>query len=967
MKNRNHKITYILASFLAFLLVLGTCPEGIAKISAEVKAGSPALPGEKSGEVLSYEEYYQLHQSAGFPQNEYLLDSTNLTVKSAECTIQDETSTDSKPISIPSKQYAEWTFQAASEGLYRIEIQYLSAGKTQYESECSVLVNHSLPFQESTGMKLDKVWADDGAIRKDNRGNDIMPDQSVREVWNTKILNGSENITSDYYYFYFEKGSNTFRFTSEKDTLEIGRIAIFNSAKIPSYHEYQAKTKNLQSNALSFRKKLEAENCLYKSSSNLYPMSDHSSSDVSPNDPVKIVLNYIGGGSWKNPGQWISWKITVPEDGFYNLGMKYKQNFVRGLQVRRQLTIDGEILFDEMKNLKFPYSTSWEFYQFGEEIKEATPYRIYLKRGEHEMKMEVVLGDMTEVLSGISHSLVTLNRIYQRIIMITGVTPDPYNDYFLHKEIPEMIPEFTKVIESLTRNAQYLEAQAGTNGTEAAGIYEVVRQLQSFLEKPNTIPQRLDSYKANLSTLAELLLSLKNQPLQLDYISITSSDQTPVIEKSGWIQNLVFRANSFFASFFEDYSTLGNQYQNIEEQKPLSVWISSNDLLSTGVSSGRDQATVLKRFIDEKFTVSTGIRVNLNLVSTSDTLLQAVVGGKAPDAAIFVPKTMPLTLAMRGALDDLSKAPRFSDWKSRVYDSAFIPYRYNDGVYGMPETQVFNVIYYRKDIFRDLGITLPDTWEEFYKVASVIQGKNLQVGVSADQSTLEMLLLQNDSSIYNADLSEIALTTPSAIKVFKEWTDLYSQYGVPIQYDFFNRFRTGEMPMAIASLTLYNQLSVAAPEINNEWEIAPIPATIKNGVANRSQSCTTTASIVLQSSPNKQEAYQFIDWWTSDEIQSLFGNSMENLMGAAARYNTANKNAFESLPWSDSEKEVILTLWKDVKDIPQSPASYYVSRNIMNAFRKVVYYNQNPREVITQYAQDMNKELTRKRREFVLE
>ena len=652
----------------------------------------------------------------------------------------------------------------------------------------------------------------------------------------------------------------------------------------------------------------------------------------------------------------------MPADGLYTLNFKYKQNVVRGLKSRRRLTVDGKTLFREMESIAFPYSDSWSFLQPGGEEE---PYRFYLTAGTHEIRLESILGELTGVLSSMNRSLVELNELYRRIIMITGVTPDPYNDYFLHTEIPELLETFERVAGNLRDNARTLEESSDAAGSAASSLYDIVRQLDSFRQKPNTIPQRLDSYKSNISVLADLLLSLKQQPLTLDYLSVSSADQPPVTDKSGFLDVVAFRVRAFFASFRADYASLGNQYASSEA--PLDVWISANDLLATGVSSGRDQATVLKRFIDEQFTPQTGIAVNLSLVSTSDTLLQAIVGHKAPDAALFVPKTTPITLAMRGGVADLSAMPQFAAWKERVHASAFIPYTYNGGVYGMPETQVFNVLYIRKDVFAELGVTPPDTWEDFYRVTKILQGKNLQVGVSAEQTTLEMLLLQNGKSLYNGDLSRMALSDPEAIRVFGQWTDLYTQYGVPLQYDFFNRFRTGEMPMAIAPLTLYSQLSVAAPEIAGEWEMAPIPATVANGTASRAQGCITTASIVMQESAQKENACRFIDWWTSDEVQASFGNSMENRMGAAARYNTANKNAFERLPWNTQERELLRSLWTDVSDIPQTPASYYVNRNILNAFRRVVYYNETPREVINKYAQDMDRELIRKRQEFGLE
>ena len=861
---------------------------------------------------------------------------------------------------LPAGGYVEWPVSAPA-GLYRLALTYIAHDGEENQAACAVEIGGTLPFSEADHIPLNKVWENAEGKTTDNRGNDISPRQVVAEVWNTADLNAAENITADSYYFAMPGGQITLRITARKGELTVGGFRLYNTGGLPGYAEYRENNATRPDTAREFQKKFEAEDAQYKSSSNLYPVSDRSTPAVSPSDPVKNKINVIGGDSWKSPGQWLSWKVHVPADGWYTLNFKYKQNAVRGLEIRRRLTIDGRVLFREMEDIRFSYGGGWQFCQPGGE----EPYRFYLTAGDHEIRMESVLGDLTGVLTEMNRSLVQLNTLYRRIIMVTGVTPDPYHDYFLHTEIPELLDTFRQVSASLKQNAQTLEHTAGSSGSSASSLYEIVRQLDSFCAKPNSIPERLDSYKSNISVLADLLLSLKEQPLQLDYLSLSSADQGPVLEKTGFFDTVAFRFTAFLASFSADYASLGDRYDS--DREPLNVWISANDLLATGVSSGRDQATVLKRFIDEQFTPTTGIAVNLNLVSTSDTLLQAIVGHKAPDVAIFVPKTLPITLAMRGGLMDLSQAPQFAEWQRRVYDSAFIPYRYDGGVYGMPETQVFNVLYYREDIFEELGLTLPDTWEEYYKAAAVIQGKNLQVGVLADQTTLEMLLLQNGRSIYNEDVSRIALSDPVAIQVFRQWTELYSQYGIPLSYDFFNRFRTGEMPMAIAPLTQFSQLSIAAPEIANVWNMAPIPATVTDNGKSRAQGCITTASVVMADSGRQEDAYRFIDWWTSGDVQAQFGNSMENLMGAAARYNTANKEAFESLPWEDGQREMLRNLWAEVSDVPQSPASYSVTRNILNAFRRVVYYNETPREVINKYAQDMDRELIRKRQEFGLE
>ena len=55
------------------------------------------------------------------------------------------------------------------------------------------------------------------------------------------------------------------------------------------------------------------------------------------------------------------------------------------------------------------------------------------------------------------------------------------------------------------------------------------------------------------------------------------------------------------------------------------------------------------------------------------------------------------------------------------------------------------------------------------------------------------------------------------------------------------------------------------------------------------------------------------------------------------------------------------------KGIPQSIASYYVTRNLYNAYRRVTVNNTNPREVLYRYDRQMNEEIARKREEFGLQ
>ena len=63
----------------------------------------------------------------------------------------------------------------------------------------------------------------------------------------------------------------------------------------------------------------------------------------------------------------------------------------------------------------------------------------------------------------------------------------------------------------------------------------------------------------------------------------------------------------------------------------------------------------------------------------------------------------------------------------------------------------------------------------------------------------------------------------------------------------------------------------------------------------------------------------------------------------------------------------MLAQWDALTEIPVLPASYAVTRNIMNAFRETVNANENPRDTLMYYNSDMNDEIRRKRENLGLD
>ena len=89
------------------------------------------------------------------------------------------------------------------------------------------------------------------------------------------------------------------------------------------------------------------------------------------------------------------------------------------------------------------------------------------------------------------------------------------------------------------------------------------------------------------------------------------------------------------------------------------------------------------------------------------------------------------------------------------------------------------------------------------------------------------------------------------------------------------------------------------------------------------------------------------------------------VLGTGARYEPANVEAFETLPWTLEEKTNLMAQWDKMKMMQMSPVSYYINRNITNAFRKVVYQRQNSRETLNYYNKEIMREMSRKKRQFI--
>lgn len=941
-----------------------------------------AEPAESAGQQnvefyrsQSYETYLNSHKDAVYPKTEIKIDGIEHLSTDTESDYEVvENLGGRQKSSLVTKESGSVTFRFEVEqaGFYNMQIGYYPVEGKGAQIERTLYIDGEIPFEEARSILFYRRWVNIGEVEYSANGNEYRREQAEQPEWITFNVKSNGSNLDGYLKFYFSAGTHTLTLQSVSEPMAISEITLCQLEESKTYEEvlktyraegYQEVTEETEP------LKIQAEDPSAKSSATLYALEDRTSPLNEPFDISKTVLNTIGGVGWSAQGEWLEWKVNVKQAGLYRLSIRAKQNYKSGSFSTRSIWIDNQLPFEEAANIKFRFSNQWQMVTA--QMENGDPYLFYLSEGEHTIRLEVALGDHSKLLRMVEDSVNELSGIYRKVIMLTGSMPDSLRDYKLKKNLPEIFDTMKKQIEILNQVNDYLVQLSGKKGEESATIDKLLVLLKLFQEKPDKIPANLTYFNDNISALASWMLSISEQPILMDYFVLDSPDAPKPKADASVFAKIWVEVRSFFLSFVNDYNTIEDSSGVENASATVELWLAGN--------AGRDQATSIKTLADNYFTAEQGIRLNIRLVDM-DVLLRAVSANEGPDVAIFQAQSTPVNYAIRSALQNLSEFPDIDEVTSRFSESAMVPLTFNGNVYALPEQQTFLMMFYRKDVLYDLNLSVPNTWDDFYAAVPVLQNNNLSVGLPSPVQTqsggtatslndmLVALLYQNGIDVYSENGDECLLYRPEAVEVFTAWTELYTKYKIDKQINEVNRFRTGEAPIVISQYTFYNTLSVAAPEIKGLWGVAPIPGTVQeDGTINRSAGSTGTNVIMFGNADDKEASWEFMKWWTSAEIQTLYGREIEILQGASARWPTANLEAMKNLPWSTEISEALNEQWKYIKGVPEVAGGYYVGRNVDNAIKQVINEGQNPRETILDYVDQINDEITYKRRELGLE
>lgn len=927
----------------------------------------------------TYTQYLLAHQDASCPKGEVDVDLLNY-VSGENVKAYSDYEGAKDVLFTESESAVSWEIEIPEAGFYNIYMEYMATESRGVAAERTLYINGELPFSNADNITFTRMWVDGGEVKVDNQGNEIRPTQVEAYDWQKAYFRDDMGYVTEPFWFYFEKGVNTITLEAVNEPMAIKKLAVKGIEDGVTYEEYIAAQSGSPASGegLGYIQIVEGEDATVRSESSLYAKYDRSSPTTSPYSVTNTVLNYTGGEAWKTAGQWIEWNFEVPEDGYYNITVKGRQNYSRGSVSSRSIYIDGEIPFEEMKAISFEYSNDWKCMTLADE--EGTPYQFYLTAGEHTIRMEATLGSMGSILEQIEDSTFRLNQIYRTILVYTGATPDAYRDYHIDQVYPEVIEAMSLESKRLYKIVDDTVAYTGQKADQIATAQTLAQQLERFVKRPEKITLEFTTFKDNITALGTASLNMSETKLDVDYLVVSGTEADVPEDKAGAFAKIWHEVKSFAASFVVDYDAVGDVY-DADSEEVVKVW----------VLTGRDQGTILKSMVDDTFTPETGIKVNVEIVG-ADALLNAVLAGRGPNVVISAGANIPVDYALRGAAEDLTQFDDLDEVLKDFTPSSYEQYGLDGSLYGLPETQQFSVMFYRTDVLEELGLEPPQTWQDLIDMLPTIQGNNMSVGIptaagssgSAAQTTALManqpdltmyfsLLFQYGGDLYNEEGTKTVVDSEAGVEAFSDYTEYFTDYGLPTIYDFVSRFRSGEMPIGITNYTIYNTLVVSAPEIRGLWDFTLIPGTERtdengNTYIDRSDFITGSATMMIATEDEsiRNKSWEFMKWWASTDAQVRFGREIEALLGSSARYATANKTAFSQLAWSADDIKVLNEQWEQTVGIREVPGGYYTGRHIANAIRKIINEKEDPRETILDYSITIDDEITKKRKEFGL-
>lgn len=849
------------------------------------------------------------------------------------------------------------TIEVPETALYWMSFDYLSYDESILPLEFSLKVDGEYPFYETRNLNFETNWVQDSQVSKDRYGNEIvsMPDKLIQ--WENKELSDSSYRYAQPLKVELEKGTHELEIVVSEGSFLLGNVTLAAPETVAEYTGSQAAP---GSELIT----IQGENFYIRNDSSIHAIGEYDSA-LYPLSATETVLNTVDSDSFKTAGQSITWQFDVPSDGYYYLAMNYRQSEKNDFPVFVDWRIDGEIPNTAFQSYQVEYTTKYTTKTFQDA--EGNNLSVYLTRGTHTISATISAENLCYVLEKVDEIMNGINDLSLEVTKVAGTNKDKYRDLKLTRYIPDVQERLYSWVDELYELAeyatQYVDAKDADDVAAFGYLLIAAKQLKSLGDEPNELIYRVDELSTSVNSIntqiANFVDLINDNNLAIDRIYIYQED-AKLPKKLNVFQSAWLSVRRFAYSFFGTSYSASNT-----DASHLQVW----------VNRPRQYVEIMQKMIDEGFTADTGIEVDLSIMTDAQKLVLANASGDTPDIATGINYSIPFELGIRGALVDLTKFDNYKEVFGRYSEGILVSSVIDDGLYSLPETMNFYVMFYRSDILEKLGLEPPETMDDLIAMLPDLQMRGLNVYYPT-ASMLVMrnfhgttpLLFQYGGSLYGETALQINLNNEASVEGLTALTELFTLYDLPIDIpNFYQHFRNGDLPIGIADFNSYNLILNAAPEIANSWDIALVPGVVdeETGEINRYMSGGAESTVMFASDDEReQQAWQFMDWWSSTEVQAEFGQMLQIMYGDEYIWPTANLEAFGELPYPTNHKDVIMEQAENILEAPRLLGSYMMERELSNAFNDIVVNGETLRARIDETVKTVDRETQRKLEEF---
>ncbi len=831
---------------------------------------------------------------------------------------------------------------------------YRMTGDNILDNACTLTLDGEIPYAECASLTLDSRWTMSGEFEKDRYGNEVvsMPAKDYGTL--TCRMMGKAGLYSRGMGLLLTAGEHEITILCREGPFELSGVTL-----APGIRPAAESTGGSMAGHSIIS--IQAEKVPARNNPNIRPAADYDIR-LTPYSDREKVINYIEDVSYRYAADELIYEFTAETEGDYALALRMRQTELPNFPVFRTFYIDGRIPSAAFMDAAFSYCLNFENQTVTDENGE--PALIHLDAGPHTLTIQTSMDPVRPAVEELTRVSDEMAALALNITKITGGNTDFFRDFSLEDFDFHIADDLAGWIEDLEKTAGFLRETAGTQGSIGAlsNLNLAIETLKQLSAKPDDLPKKLNQFSQGSSSARSFLVnvteSLQTSGMGLDSIHFyTDGELLPRVPD--FLAQASSGVNRFIASFGEQGYSVGND----EEEGTLRVW----------VNRPRQYLEILQRMADTGFTPETGVKVSFSIMPDESKLVLANASGSAPDVALGVFSGRIYGLSVRGALKNLREYEGMEATGKWFPAGLLIPGVCDDGLYAFPETFNFYVLFYRKDILENIGISVPDSYEDVLAMLPALHRFGLNynnfvanvIGYKSFSITTPFIF-QAGGKLYENGNIRILLDEPEAIRGLQTLTDSFIIYDMDYEINsFYQSFRDGTLPIGTANYAMYNLLMNAAPELSDRWGIALYPGmTDSDGKVQRWTSGAEQSCFIFSSTKMEEESWQFLTWWMSEKTQTEFAYTLQSTLGNEYLWNSANTEAFLHSPWPAEHKRIIAEQMQWICEAPRVPGSYMVEREISNAINAVALEGKNLREALDEAVKRIDREVERKLEEF---